>query len=250
MVSSVGWRSFWWLNVGINIFAFFAVLVGFPETKWHRPPTNDIHVNTQTSDRPSKDLAIGTQHHSKDVGSAGMAHESAKNLHLAENANTVVNVYLGKSKPSKWQWKLLQPAVHPLKSLVAEFLIPWKLLLYPIVQFASFVVSFSSTFYLMINLVQSEGLGGKPYHFGSLTVGFTNFACLVGTLIGLFTAGPASDYISAVLTKRNKGIREPEMRLVTMIPYVLIMVLGNFVVAFGLQHLWDWRVSRACVFSP
>lgn len=172
-----------------------------------------------------------------------MAHESAKNPSLAGKFDTGVDVYLGKGKPSKWQWKLFQPAVHPLKSLVVEFLLPWKLLLYPIVQFASFVVSFSSDCYLIITYVQSEGLGGKPYHFGSLSVGFTNFACLVGTIIGLFTAGPASDYISAVLTKRNKGIREPEMRLITMIPYVLIMVLGNFVVAFGLQYSWDWRVS-------
>lgn len=101
----------------------------------------------------------------------------------------------------------------------------------------------------MINFAQSAGLGGKPYHFGSLTIRFTNFASLVGTLIGLFTAGSASDYIGAVLTRRNKGIREPEMRLVTMISYVLIMVLGNFVVAFGLQYSRDWRVSWVCVCS-
>ena len=44
------------------------------------------------------------------------------------------------------------------------------------------------------------------------------FRFRVGTLIGLFTAGPASDYIGAVLTRRNKGIGEPEMSLVTMIP--------------------------------
>ena len=55
-------------------------------------------------------------------------------------------------------------------------------------------------------------------------VGFTNFASLVGIMIGLFTAGPNSSNISAVLTKRNKGIWEPEMRLITMILYVLIVV--------------------------
>ena len=249
MASSVGWRSFFWLNVAINTFAFIAVLVGFPETKWHRLPTNDIHVNTQMPDSPSQDLAIETQHDSKAFGPAEVAHESTKNPNLAENANPGLDVYLGKGKPSKWQWKLLQPAAQPLKLLVVEFLVPWRLLLYPIVHFASFVVAFSSTCYLMINYVQSEGLGGEPYNFGSLSVGFTNFASLVGTLIGLFTAGPASDYISAVLTKRNKGIREPEMRLVTMIPYVLIMILGNFIVAFGLQHSWDWRVSWVPAYS-
>ena len=91
----------------------------------------------------------------------------------------------------------------------------------------------------MVNYVQSESLGGKPYQFDSLTVGFTNFASLVGIMIGLFKAGPVSHYISAVLIERNKGIWEPEMRLITMIPYVLIMVLGNFVVGFGVQHSWD-----------
>jgi hypothetical protein len=45
------------------------------------------------------------------------------------------------------------------------------------------------------------------------------------------------------LTQRNKGIREPEMRLLAMIPFVLIMVLGNIVTAIGYQHSWSWKVS-------
>ena len=44
------------------------------------------------------------------------------------------------------------------------------------------------------------------------------------------------------LTKRNNGIRESEMRLPSMIPYVLVMVLSNFVVAFGYEYGWDWRI--------
>jgi hypothetical protein len=44
------------------------------------------------------------------------------------------------------------------------------------------------------------------------------------------------------LTKRNRGIREPEMRLVAMIPYVILMVIGNIVVAVGYQKAWDWKV--------
>jgi hypothetical protein len=67
---------------------------------------------------------------------------------------------------------------------------------------------------------------------------------LVGAFIGLFTAGPLSDWIAAKLTQRNRGIREPEMRLLTMVPYVLIMILGNVVTALGYQYGWDWRVSH------
>ena len=67
---------------------------------------------------------------------------------------------------------------------------------------------------------------------------------MVGALIGLFTAGPLSDAIAARLTKRNRGIREPEMRLVTMIPFVIIMVIGNVVVAVGYERAWDWKVRQ------
>ena len=76
-----------------------------------------------------------------------------------------------------------------------------------------------------------------------MAIGFFNFAVLAGALIGLLTNGPLSDWISMKLTRKNKGIREPEMRLPTMIPYVLIMMLGNFIVAFGWKNGWSWKVG-------
>jgi hypothetical protein len=45
-------------------------------------------------------------------------------------------------------------------------------------------------------------------------------------------------------TRKNRGIREPEMRLPAMAVYVVIMIIGNFVVAFGYEYKWDWRVSN------
>jgi len=68
-----------------------------------------------------------------------------------------------------------------------------------------------------------------------------NFAILVGALIGLATAGPLSDWVSARSTRLNNGIREPEMRLPAMIPYVLIMYLGNIVVSVGYENHWPWE---------
>jgi hypothetical protein len=66
---------------------------------------------------------------------------------------------------------------------------------------------------------------------------------LIGTIIGLLTAGPLSDWVAAKLTVRNNGIREAEMRLLTAVPYVIIMIIGNVVVAVGYQKFWDWKVS-------
>jgi hypothetical protein len=84
-------------------------------------------------------------------------------------------------------------------------------MIFPIVQFASFVVSWSCSSFLTINLTQTQAFA--PRGFSSLQIGFMNFAILVGAFIGLATAGPLSDWVAARLTKRNGGIREPEMRL-------------------------------------
>jgi hypothetical protein len=48
------------------------------------------------------------------------------------------------------------------------------------------------------------------------------------------------------LTRRNNGVREPEMRLLAMVPFVLIMVVGNVIVALGYQYSWSWKVSARC----
>ena len=52
-------------------------------------------------------------------------------------------------------------------------------------------------------------------------------------------------------TKRNHGIREPEMRLPTIIPYLALNILGNFVVGFGYQYHWPWEaiviVGYGCI---
>jgi hypothetical protein len=147
--------------------------------------------------------------------------------------------FLGRGKPSKQQWKLWQPYTG---SLIHEFLLPWRLLLYPIIELAAFTVSWSASSFLTLNLTQSQVFAAPPYNYSSETVGFFNFAVLVGALIGLATAGPLSDWIAARLTARNGGVREPEMRLLAAVPYVVLMIIGNVVVAVGYERSWDWRV--------
>jgi hypothetical protein len=68
-------------------------------------------------------------------------------------------------------------------------------------------------------------------------------------LIGLVTAGPFSDWVSAKATTRNGGIREPEMRLPAMIPYVIIMIFGNVITSIGYQKHWPWPVIAVLGYS-
>jgi ABC-type spermidine/putrescine transport system permease subunit II len=53
----------------------------------------------------------------------------------------------------------------------------------------------------------------------------------VGSLLGTFLSQWLSDYLATFLAKRNRGVYEPEFRLVIMIPYIILAVAG--LVAFG-----------------
>ncbi|KAL8795614.1 MAG: hypothetical protein Q9195_001852 [Heterodermia aff. obscurata] len=239
MAQYAGWRNFWWLNVAMIGATLVAVAVGFPETKWHRAHLDGGLALTAAS-VPSSDEKIAeqkTEHAELDKAVAPA--EGVQELTHAQTAER--DPWLHKGSPSKQQFKLFQPNKHPLKGILLDLWIPIKLFAFPIVEFASFVVSWSASCFLTLNLTQTEVFAAPPYEFSPTIIGFFNFAILIGGLIGLVTAGPLSDWISMKLTKKNRGIREPEMRLLTMIPYVIIMIIGNFVVAYGYEKKFDWK---------
>ncbi|KAG2417896.1 hypothetical protein HFD88_000995 [Aspergillus terreus] len=227
MAEHVGWRSFFWLNVGLLGLALILTICFFPETKWHRVHPSEVSQphEQQTPETSSTEKGGDTAHHEE------MPAESGAEL----------DPYLGRGAPSKRQFKILQLEGNNFKTVLTSFWIPWKLLTFPIVELAAFNVSWSASVFLTLNLTQSQAFAAPPYNLSSQTIGLFNIAILIGAMIGLLTNGPLSDWISMKATRKNKGIREPEMRLPALIPYVLIVIIGNFVVAFGYEYKWDWR---------
>ncbi|KAJ5609578.1 MFS transporter [Penicillium herquei] len=239
MATKSSWRNFWWLNVALQAAALVAIIFLFPETKWHRANPKDMQNQEQQKSvkfRPSHDEKITSDDHVESI------EQDRAEVPVAAQATSEPDSCLGKGHPSKSQFKLFQPSDNFLKTIVQEFMTPWKLFAFPIVEFSAFVVSWSSSSFLTGNLTQSQAFGAPPYNFSDMKIGLFNLATFVGALIGLFTSGWLSDWFSMRLTRRNGGIREPEMRLPTMIPFVIIMLIGNFVVAYGYQRQWSWPI--------
>jgi hypothetical protein len=225
MALYVGWRNFWWLVTALNIFTIACCIFLFPETKFHRP-FGYADQKVKTADSPTQKISTEGGEMPVMRTTNGLADEENEISVQQTNTTTLTHTpthqdpFLGLGKPSKQQWKLWQrPEGNAAKMLFREFILPWELCLFPIVEFAAFVVSWTASSFLTLNLTQSQAFAAPPYNFSSQTIGFLNFAILIGALIGLFTAGPLSDLVAAKLTMRNRGIREPEMRLLSMIPY-------------------------------
>lgn len=134
---------------------------------------------------------------------------------------------------------ITRPDPQVLSRLLGDILTPVKLFTFPIILWASFSMCFYANCVLALNLTQSEVFAQKPYGFAPSSVGFVTLALLGGSIIGLVTAGPLSDYISAWSTKRNGGIREPEMRLPAIIPFMLANVVGMTVSCLYLEKRKD-----------
>jgi MFS family permease len=259
MAQKTGWRNFWWFNTALIGFTIVCCIFLFPETKYNRAPTPTQTVNSNSlplKDNFTEQVEINSARNGKDsAGTDDVSPErnttrDATSVQPSEKLSpmeTHVDAFLGRGKPSKAQWKIVQPYEG---NFLLELWMPWYLHIFPIVEFAAFVVSWSASSYLTINLTQSQVFSVPPYNFSSTTIGFFNFAPLVGAMIGLLTAGPLSDFIAARLTKRNRGVREPEMRLLAMIPYVILMIIGNVIVAVGYERGWSWKVGDTLSSYP
>jgi len=240
MAAHVGWRNFWWLNTALLALSLVMVVFMFPETKWHRVHPDEITSAVISGEKPQAETTEEVVDDA--LTQAPTADSRADTSHdLTATETAARDPWLGRGVPSKAQWGLYTPNPTPIKSVLLDIWIPWKLFAFPIVEFASFVVSWSCSSFLTINLTQTQNFAAPPYHWSSQSIGFTNFAIVVGAMIGLATAGPLSDWVSARATTKNRGIREPEMRLPAMIPYVLIMFLGNIVVSVGYEKKWPWQ---------
>ncbi|KUL89453.1 hypothetical protein ZTR_04492 [Talaromyces verruculosus] len=230
MAYHVGWPNFWWLNVALFAVLIILLIFFFPETKWHREQSLEADIVTPP---PAEQLQTPTN--PKEI-------TQPTEIESTKNDVEPVDEWLHRGSPSKSQFNFWKLSPEPVKTMAITLWIPWKLHFFPIVEFAAFVVSWSASVFLTVNLTQSQVFAAPPYNWSSQSIGFTNFATFIGALIGLATNGPLSDWISMRATRKNNGVREPEMRLPAMIPYVLIAILGNFIVAYGYQNSWDWRI--------
>ncbi|KAJ2900159.1 hypothetical protein MKZ38_002573 [Zalerion maritima] len=216
------WRTFWWLNTAMAAFSIVVGLFAFPETQWHR-----VHPGEVAESSSAENVKDTTENKESVTTEASVGHSDP---------------WFGKGSPSKGQFSFYKHNPNFFKALLADFILPWRLFTFPIVEFSAFVVSWSCSNFLILNLTQGFVFPAPPYNFTSQQIGFTNFAILAGAGIGLFTAGPLSDWVAKRSTDKNGGVREPEMRLPTMIPYVFIMIISHVVTAVGYMRGWPWEV--------
>jgi Major Facilitator Superfamily len=220
-----GWRSFWWVCTALSCFALVYQIFFLPETKWPRRRPETIPSGNPQPSNSASDPEIEKTSESR---IETLPEEQEINIKLS-------------GSPNRRQF-LPFTGFDKEEPILQSIILPFKLFAFPIVQWASFVFSWCASCFLVANLTQSQALSGPPWNLSPAAVGYTNFALFAGASFALLTAGPLSDWISMRATIRNKGIREPEMRLPTLIPFAICTLVGSIVTGIGYQRGWSWEV--------
>lgn len=226
MAARYGWRSFFWLGLGLSTFNTVTLVFAFPETRYLRRGEPGATHDTQDD----RSVEKGTTYHQEDV--------------------TTPNTALGHGSPDRAQFALWQPVSSDWRhTIVRDVISPWAKFFNPIILWTGLTVNGAASCLLTWNLMQSPLLSAPPYNFSVSAVGYANFAFLGGGIVGLATAGPFSDWIAKRLTYRNDGVREAEFRLVSLTPYAIIGTIGYVVGGVGFDRLWPWPVLLVLCFG-
>ncbi|OAG10871.1 MFS general substrate transporter [Paraphaeosphaeria sporulosa] len=137
----------------------------------------------------------------------------------------------GQSSPDP-RWKMF---------VVRDTWTPVKVFFNPIILWAGLMLAGPADLVLFFNITESVMFAAPPYLFSPQNVGYTNFAFVIGALLGLASAGPFSDWVAARATRKNNGIREPEMRLPALWFFMFITILSLILGGIGYQRHWGWE---------
>ena len=112
--------------------------------------------------------------------------------------------------------------------LISTMIRPFFLLASPAVLWATLLFTTCISWLVGISITLSQIFSAPPYNFSVSSVGATNVSSFVASLIGTLIAGPTIDGIVKRMSKRNKGVFEPEFRLPIMVTYLLFTATGFF----------------------
>lgn len=247
-ITSHGWRSFFYLSTGLAALSLILIFVTFPETKYHR------HHTQQTNSASSG--KTDTNNFSENGDQAKQAITENKSTHLEDvdqrgSVEGLSTSLVGKGRPSKGQFNLIQrPDPRWRSFVVRDLIMPIRVFFNPIVFWAGLMVAGTANTLLFCNLTESAVFSIAPYNWNPSQVGYSNFAFVVGGLIGLATAGPISDFVARIATRRNNGIREAEMRLPALIPYFITTVIGITILSLGYEREWSWPIILVLGYAP
>jgi MFS family permease len=215
ITAGLGWN---WLFHFLQIFTIIQVTLMFffcPESAYIRDHAYDID---QVTDDKLEQLAE-TEHKR-----AGVTTEGDGEVPVEQTAST-------RPIPPKktfYQNLAVYTGSYSNESVIKQLIGPFVTLLNIGAAWSTVTSGLLTMWYVTSAIIQAGLFSGPPWNFTAAQVGYLSAGPFLGGLVGSAIMVFTSDPMAKWLTKRNKGIYEPEFRLWHMIGAVIGCGVGMF----------------------
>ncbi|KAG5806262.1 hypothetical protein H9Q74_009001 [Fusarium xylarioides] len=200
------WRYIYWVCGALVGACTLLIILTFPETEYNR----EKMIETETAANVSE------------LGSPSLPSDKSR-----------LHVY--------WKSLSLYSGIHTQESFSKLFVRPIILIILPPVLWATLVMATTIGFLVAITSNYASAFS-TLYNFKPWQSGLCFLASPVGALAGNFCGGYVSDRTADYFTKRNNGIRSPEMRLPAIAISLITGPLSLILYGISVADAYHWIV--------
>ena len=229
---TIGWEwTFYLVAIFCGVMLPFIVFY-CPETAYRR----DSNLNT--------DIGEGNKTHQTVPATKTEASPSNSNGTSINGHQKSERTGPTPTKSSYWQSLLPFNGRKTDDSFFKLLIRPLPLFAHPAILWATLIQGTMIGWTVMIGVVLAAIFLGPPLWFDEVKTGYMYAGPFVGALLGFGLSGLLADWSAKFLTRRNKGIYEPEFRLLLVIPQMIFGCIGLY--GFGgsaanvKQYGWFW----------
>lgn len=226
VISNIGWNWCFWISAvfyGISgLLIFFCV----PETSYERKDNLVLKATVEETFDDEKGVLRSTV-------AMHVEHDDQRGEPLSRAATVP-------EKMSYWRSLRLFTGRHSKASIFTVFSRPFVLFMYPAIGLTFLTYGVMITWYVAFSVVVGIIFVAPPYNFTVSQVGLINLSPLIFSIVGEVISGPLNDALCLHLTKKNKGIYEPEFRLVMMTVVALTGAVGFYGFGLTVHYQTHW----------
>ena len=237
---NLDWRYIYHITAAIVGVLIILVYLTFPETAYNRSPVNVSGANQAPSELYTMPATTTPESDTEKGGK----YEHIERSDLDSHSVGPVTNHEATATPPKRGFVQNLAIFHGRfvdETFWKMFYRPVVLLCLPIVLWATLVMSVTIGFLVAISSNFASAFA-TVYGFTPWQSGLCFISGLLFTLTGIFFGGTVSDYVADYFTKRNGGIREPEMRLPAMTVGLICCPLGLILYGIGIEQKLHWIV--------
>ncbi|RDL31070.1 Uncharacterized protein BP5553_09859 [Venustampulla echinocandica] len=206
------WRTIYYVATALIGSLLLLVFFTFPETSYSRETTT---VNGNEIPPAQEKSHISSDHF-----------------------ETGINPAIPKRKSYLQELQIFS-GTYTTESLSNLFIRPLALIVLPPVLWGALVMSVTIGFLVAVTSNVAPAYS-TAYGFEAWQTSLCFLSAIVGSLIGIFIGGHMSDGLADWFTKRNGGLREPEMRLPSIAVSLITTPLGLILYGVGIQYKLHW----------